>query len=223
MKWLLRIMLSVAILGLVALALAGHYYYKGFYRPSRAPRAVAASPRRLSLVETERIAEKATELRKFLGTRPAAAGGYNKRIIFLIDMRLPSGRNRFFVYDLAGDSILMSGLVAHGSGGAAFSLSPSFSNVEGSNCSALGRYRVGSPYRGQFSRSYFLYGLDTTNNRALQRHIVLHAYGCVPEGETDPYPICNSKGCTMVSPGFLARLQTVIDPSKRPILLWIFN
>ena len=179
--------------------------------------------RRPDLAEADRIAEKAAELRKFLGSRSAAGGRYNQGLAFLIDMRLPSGKNRFFVYDLAGDSVLMAGLVAHGSGGASFSLSPAFSNIDGSNCSALGRYRVGSPYTGQWSRSYFLYGLDTTNSRALERHIVLHSYGCVPEGETDPYPICNSKGCAMVSPGFLARLQPVIDKAKRPVILWIFD
>ncbi|MBN9382836.1 MAG: murein L,D-transpeptidase catalytic domain family protein [Chitinophagaceae bacterium] len=147
---------------------------------------------------------------------------YNSQVAFLVDMRLPSGKNRFFVYDLAADSVRTAGLVAHGSGGHAFSLTPSFSNVNGSNCSALGKYRVGGPYAGRFGRAYFLHGLDSTNDQALNRHIVLHSYSCVPEGETDPYPICNSQGCPMVSPAFLQRLQPLIDGSKKPIMLWIF-
>jgi hypothetical protein len=44
-----------------------------------------------------------------------AANGYNTNFCFLLDMSLPSGQNRFFVYDLKGDSILSAGIVAHGS------------------------------------------------------------------------------------------------------------
>jgi hypothetical protein len=104
-----------------------------------------------------------------------------------------------------------------------FSLNPVFSNTDGSGCSSLGKYRIGSPYAGRFGLAYKLIGLDKTNDQAFRRSIVLHAYNCVPETETDPYPICNSLGCAMVSPGFLRSLQPVIDGSPRPILLWIFN
>ncbi|MDP4254548.1 MAG: murein L,D-transpeptidase catalytic domain family protein [Bacteroidota bacterium] len=87
----------------------------------------------------------------------------------------------------------------------------------------MGKYRIGQPYRGRFGTAYTVSGLDSSNNRALARHVVLHAYDCVPESETDPFPICNSLGCAMVSPGFLKRLQPIIEGSKRPILLWIFD
>ncbi|MDP4149548.1 MAG: murein L,D-transpeptidase catalytic domain family protein, partial [Bacteroidota bacterium] len=120
-------------------------------------------------------------------------------------------------------SVVLAGLVAHGRGNQLFSLYPAFSNQEGSGCSSLGKYRIGQPYRGRFGTAYTLYGLDSSNNRALARHVVLHAYDCVPESETDPFPICNSLGCAMVSPGFLKRLQPIIEGSKRPILLWIFD
>jgi hypothetical protein len=162
--------------------------------------------------------QKLTHLQAF-----AAQHGYNTRIAFLADLQRSSGKNRFFVCDLGGDSIVLAGLVAHGSGNQPFSLNPAFSNTDGSGCSSLGKYRIGQPYRGRFGTAYTLYGLDSSNNRAFARHIVLHAYDCVPEAETDPYPICNSLGCAMVSPGFLKRLQPVIDGSKRPILLWIFD
>ena len=125
--------------------------------------------------------------------------------------------------DMSGDSILQAGLVAHGSGNKTFSINPVFSNTDGSGCSSLGRYRVGPSYAGRFGTAYTLYGLDRTNDQALRRHVVLHAYGCIPEKETDPFPICNSLGCAMVSPGFLQRLRPVIDGSQRSILLWIFD
>jgi hypothetical protein len=52
-----------------------------------------------------------------------------------------------------------------------------------------------------------LYGLDSTNNQVFRRNIVLHSFSYVPEAETDPYPICNSLGCPMVSPGFLQQTK----------------
>jgi hypothetical protein len=219
MRRLRRTLLVLAGLGIFVCVLAAHYYYKGFYKGRHASGA-AAGPPHLRRAEAERLSEKAGELRRF---QDNPEGRYNTRLAFLVDMRLPSGRNRFFVYDLGGDSIRMSGLVAHGSGGRAFSLMPSFSNVNGSNCSALGRYRIGGAYAGRFGRAYVLHGLDSSNDNALTRHIVLHSYSCVPEGETDPYPICNSQGCPMVSPVFLGKLQPLIDGSKKPILLWIFH
>jgi hypothetical protein len=200
MKWLRKSMLALAGLLIVVFALAAHYY------------------RDLNAAESEKIARKAQLLRSF-----ADAHGYSSRAAFLVDMHLPSGRNRFFVYDLTGDSILLTGLVAHGCGSQAFSIDPSFSNVDGSNCTALGKYRIGKPYKGQFGLAYKLYGLDPTNDHAFDRNIVLHSYSSVPERKMDPYPICNSRGCPMVAPGFLQLLQPVIDGSKKPVLLWIFD
>lgn len=167
--------------------------------------------------ERERIMGKAAEVRRYVGRK-----GFNLRYCFLVDMRVPSGKNRFFVYDLKGDSVVIAGLVAHGSGGSIFSEHPTFSNDEGSGCTSLGRYRVGFPYRGQFGRAYKLYGLDATNDHAFARNVVLHSYWQVPERETYPAPICNSLGCTMVAPGFLARLGPLIDGASRPILLEVF-
>jgi hypothetical protein len=219
MQWLRRSLLVLAGLVLVACVLAAHYYYTGFYK-WRHHSPLSSRPAVLRRMEAKRLEGKAAQLKKFL-TGPGRK--YNGKMAFLVDMHLPSGRNRFFVYDLGGDSIRMAGLVAHGSGSRSFSLAPDFSNVNGSFCSALGKYGVGGAYTGQFGRAYLLHGLDTTNDQALTRHIVLHSYSCVPEGETDPYPICNSKGCAMVSPGFLKRLQPLIDASGKPVLLWVFN
>ncbi|HVU55905.1 MAG TPA: murein L,D-transpeptidase catalytic domain family protein [Puia sp.] len=219
MRLVRRSLLVLAGLGLVVCVVAAHYYYKGFYKWKRSTSG-AFDPHGGKKAEADRLSQKAAQLKAFLFT---SRKSYNGNMAFLIDMHLPSGKNRFFVYDLRKDSVLLSGLVAHGSGNRSFSLSPVFSNANGSSCSALGRYRIGNPYAGQFGRAYLLYGLDTTNSRALERHIVLHAYTCVPEGETDPYPICNSRGCPMVSPAFLEQLQPMIDASKKPILLWIFD
>jgi L,D-transpeptidase catalytic domain len=61
--------------------------------------------------EVRRLGEKAFVQKSYLSSH-----GFNTDICFLADMRLPSGKNRIFVYDLKKDSILLAGLVAHGCG-----------------------------------------------------------------------------------------------------------
>jgi hypothetical protein len=148
--------------------------------------------------------------------------GLSTRYAFMIDMGLPSGRNRFFVYDLQRGTVLHAGLVAHGSCNSRFLEEPEFSNVVGQGCSSLGRYKVGYSYNGNFGKAYKLFGLDSSNSNAFERAVVLHAYSCVPDKETDPMPICNSLGCPMISYNFLETLSSFIDRSERPVMLWIF-
>jgi len=148
---------------------------------------------------------------------------YNTRICFLIDFKLPSGKNRFFVYDLHQKSILYAGLVAHGSGNKAFTTKVVISNTVESGCSSLGSYKISYKYKGRFGNAYKLIGLDSSNNNAFKRNVVLHAYDCVPDNETYPMPICNSLGCPMVSYNFLKQLEKVINSSSKPILLHIYK
>jgi hypothetical protein len=141
------------------------------------------------------------------------AHGCNSEIAFLVDMGLPSGKYRFFVANLVKDTLLLAGLVAHASGNHTFAADPSFSNKDARGCTSLGRYRIGAPYTGRFGGAYKLYGLDSTNSQAFRRNIVLHSFSYVPEAKTDPYPICNSLGCSMGAPGFLQQLEPLIDQS----------
>jgi hypothetical protein len=215
MKWLRYFLLSLLATVSVALALASHYYYKGFYKTRSSH---FNSVNHLDEEEVSKINQKAIELKKF-----ALVKSFSKKYIFLADMSLPSGKSRFFVYDILKDSITKTSLVAHGSGNHGFSLTPKFSNQKESGCTSLGKYKIGKSYPGRFGIAYKLYGLDSSNSNAFKRNIVLHSYMCVPEQETYPYPICNSLGCPMVAPAFLKQLETIIDKSKQPILLWIFN
>ncbi|WP_431242528.1 murein L,D-transpeptidase catalytic domain-containing protein [Flavobacterium sp. P21] len=137
---------------------------------------------------------------------------YNTKIAFFIDMKIKSGKNRFFVYDLENDKILDEGLVAHGCGsetGIAGNLK--FSNEPNSNATSLGRCAIGKSYNGIFGKSYRLSGLDETNSNVLKRAVVLHSYSAVPEQEQDYY-ISRSHGCPMVNEVFLndlKRLSTI--------------
>jgi hypothetical protein len=142
---------------------------------------------------------------------------------FLIDMSLPSGRNRFFIYDLKKNTIINSGLVSHGSCNETFLARPKFSNESKSGCSSLGKFKVGEFYTGKYGKSFRLYGLDNCNSNAYKRAVVIHGYDCVPDEEIYPRVLCNSLGCVMVSYKFFDNITRLISKSEKPIVLWIYQ
>lgn len=148
---------------------------------------------------------------------------FNQQYCFLVDLSVPSGKKRFYIYDLTKDITIASGLVAHGSCNTAGLAKPKYSNEKGSGCSTLGKYKVGYKYHGKFGAAYKLYGLDSSNSNAFERAIVLHSYDCVPDYELIEAPVCNSLGCPMVSPNFFKQLEKIIDNSKKPVLLWMYE
>lgn len=168
--------------------------------------------------EMERFSNQLLEVKAMI----AKNGSYNNKIAFFVDMRIKSGKNRFFVYDLENDTILEEGLVANGFGSETNVRGElKFSNEPNSKCTSLGRYAVGKSYKGMFGKSYKLYGLDETNSNAVKRAIVLHSYSAVPNEEQDYY-ISTSHGCPMVSETFFKKLEKIIDSSKSNIILNIY-
>mgnify|MGYP000972498140 CR=1 FL=1 len=166
----------------------------------------------------EKLENQVNQIRKVIQANPK----YNKEIAFFIDMKIPSGKNRFFVYDLKKDTIIDQGLVAHGSGsetGVQGKLK--FSNTNNSLATSLGKYYIGNSYIGRFGKAYKLYGLDKTNSNAFERAIVLHKYFDVPYEQQTDY-ICNSYGCPMVNEKYFKRIEKIIDNSKTNILLVIY-
>ena len=142
---------------------------------------------------------------------------------FLVDMSLPSGRNRFFIYDLNKNSIVHAGLVSHGSCNETFMARPKFSNESKSGCSSLGKYKVGEFYRGKYGKSFRLHGLDNCNSNAYKRAVVIHGYDCVPDAEIYPRVLCNSLGCVMVSYKFFDKISKIIGKTEKPIVLWVYQ
>ena len=165
----------------------------------------------------KKIQSKAKESRRF-----GSVEGFNTNICFLVDMSLPSGSNRFFVYDLNKDSILKKGLVTHGRCNLDWLEGRKYDNKVGGGCTSLGKYKIGNSYSGRFGLAFKLHGLEKTNNRAFERFVVLHSHSCVPETETTS-EICQSDGCPTVSEGFLQQLSPLIKQSGKPVLLWIFE
>ncbi|MEO5592669.1 MAG: murein L,D-transpeptidase catalytic domain-containing protein [Chitinophagaceae bacterium] len=153
----------------------------------------------------------------------AAGNKFNMQFCFLIDMSIASGKQRFFVYDMKKNIVLATGLVTHGRCNQDWLAGRKYGNTLGCGCTSLGKYKVGVSYKGRFGLAYKLYGLDATNSNAYSRFVVLHSMQCVPEEPVEPYPICQSDGCPTVSPGFLKDLAVLIEDSKQPMLLWIYE
>lgn len=197
-------------------ALAYFFWYKPKFSKHATAKTFAVKKSEMDREVKERMVSHTGSLSKY-----AKANGCNTQYCFLVDMKVASGKKRFFVYNLQKDSVELSGLVTHGSGKVNTS-AIQFSNTEGSLCTSLGKYKIGKSYTGKFGLAYKLYGLDATNSNALNRFVVLHSHGCVPNDETAPFPICESWGCPTVAPAFLTQLATYIDKADKPILLSIY-
>ncbi|MCS3556182.1 MULTISPECIES: murein L,D-transpeptidase catalytic domain-containing protein [unclassified Sphingobacterium] len=168
--------------------------------------------------DTLRLNREIDKVKQFIKT----SGQYNASIAFLLDMKIPSGKNRFFIVDLQRHKIVDQGLVAHGSGSeTGRSGILKFSNQPRSFATSLGIYVIGNAYLGNFGKAYNLHGLEDSNSNAFKRRIVLHTYGGMPYNEQIS-PICLSLGCPMVNIEFYQRLQLIIDSTKTPIILYIY-
>jgi hypothetical protein len=215
MRILFKIIFVLLLIS-VAFSLPAYYFW---YKPKfKEIETSFNKPIKKSSEECKRLKAVALSIKKYV-----VANNYNSQICFLVDMDLPSGKNRFFVYDLQNDSVVLSGLVAHGSCDKGFQIDANFSNKENSGCSCFGKFKIGNSYNGRFGLAYKLYGLDSSNSKAYERAIVLHSYDCIPDQEVYPLPVCNSRGCPMVSSAFLKKLKLYIKSSDKPVLLNIYN
>ncbi|HEY3777835.1 MAG TPA: murein L,D-transpeptidase catalytic domain family protein [Rhizomicrobium sp.] len=121
----------------------------------------------------------------------------NRDIIAIADFSLPSRTPRFYLVDIAGGGI-SSHLVAHGRGSdpAHTGWLQRFSNEPRSNATSAGAYRTDGPYVGAHGRSIRLTGLDSSNDNALSRAIVVHAAWYVsPEMAKTHGVLGRSEGC----------------------------
>ncbi len=145
----------------------------------------------------------------------------------LIDMKIPSGKKRFFLWDFKGDSVLNSGMCSHGTCGNLKGYDsgnqPQFSNVPESYCSSLGKYRIGKRGYSTFgiNINYKLHGLEKTNDNAYKRYVVFHSWD-ISDEEIYPLEISESWGCPAVSNNFMREMDEVLKKQEKPVLLWIY-
>ncbi|GAA4336456.1 hypothetical protein GCM10023149_45260 [Mucilaginibacter gynuensis] len=145
-------------------------------------------------------------------------------------MSLSSGVKRFVVWDFRADRIHLSGMVSHGCGSSPWSGiwskdRPEFSNLDGSHCTALGKYRIdGRAYSAWgIHVKYFLAGLESSNSNALGRQIVFHSWEQVPEQEVYPGGTPEGWGCPAVSNSVMKLTDALLRKKKKRMLMWIYN
>lgn len=152
----------------------------------------------------------------------AVENGYDSSYALLANMGQLSNTSRLYLINLSTLEIISKGLVSHGRGKGYSVYSKQYSNEPGSNCTSLGKYKIMAPYNGAYGYSYRIEGLESTNNNALNRGIVIHTMGCIPD--TEHYaPACITEGCPAVSRKYFSSLKPVIESRKAPMLLWIFD
>jgi hypothetical protein len=108
----------------------------------------------------------------------------HRDLVGIVDFTKHSNKLRFELVDFAGGRMLGSYLVAHGKGSdpANTGLAKRFSNEPGSHASSLGAYVTGDTYYGKHGRSRRLHGLESVNDLAYDRAIVIHGARYVDKG-----------------------------------------
>lgn len=131
--------------------------------------------------------------------------GYSTDYYILVDFSIPSGKKRFFIYDLQNGKRLMSSYCMHGSGKGNTDAKPKFSNEFSSCCSSLGRYvMVG---KGRKFKNY------------------IHLAGKVTRfsGEREYIPLgSESRGCFTVSRDCVTKVMEIYQGTskQRPVMIY---
>jgi hypothetical protein len=185
---------------------------------------MGGSPAQPGGIDPERTRTRSAEALAY-----CKAHGMNTDFCILVDMSVHSGRKRFLVWDLQADTLVRDLMVAHGSCRNPWGLdqtkeAPQFSNVEGSHCSSLGRYRIGARGLSEWGIrvKYTLHGLDATNSNARDRYIVLHSWNMVPDEEIFPHGTPEGWGCPAIADEALRWLDPRLKDAVKPVLLWIY-
>jgi len=151
----------------------------------------------------------------------------NTDYCFLVDLSIHSGKNRFFIYDFKTQTISQSGLVCHGIGKNSTAEKPVYSNEVGSNCTSLGKYKIGKRAYSNWGINihYKMHGLESTNTNAFKRQVVLHSYSYVSETELFPTHLTMgwSQGCPVLANGLMKKIDEMLQKTKKPTLIWIYE
>ncbi len=122
---------------------------------------------------------------------------WKKDIVGIADYGVRSSQPRFHFVNL-GLGEVKSYHVSHGTGS-----DPehdgwlnSYSNVEGSNATSKGAYVTWEWYKGRYGTSVRLGGLDSTNDNALRRYIVMHRAAYAEQSHLEQWGrLGRSNGC----------------------------
>lgn len=129
----------------------------------------------------------------------------------VIDYDMPSSAARLWVIDPSSSRVLLTDLVAHGSGSGQL-MANSFSNVEGSYQTSLGVFRVGESYEGKHGASLRMDGLERGfNDQARARAIVMHSAWYVDSAVVQKTGrLGRSQGCPAVREQVLDQVEKAL-------------
>jgi L,D-transpeptidase catalytic domain len=136
--------------------------------------------------------------------------------IGIADFSLPSRAPRFHLINLA-DGTATSHLVAHGRGSDPTHTGwlERFSNEPRSQATSAGAYRTEALYVGEHGRSMRLEGLDSTNDHAAARAIVVHGAWYVSEEIITHFGVLGrSEGCLAVANSSLDEVLARLGPGR---------
>ncbi|WP_269240234.1 murein L,D-transpeptidase catalytic domain-containing protein [Flavobacterium limnophilum] len=176
-------------------------------------------------INIESTKTKASQALKF-----CKAKNFNQDFCILIDMSLHSGVKRFVVWDFKKNKIANSFLVGHGCGNNPWNNdfskeNPKFSNIDGSHCSSLGKYKIGERAHSDWGVNikYVLHGLESTNSNAFKRFIVFHSWEVVSDEEVYPNGTPEGWGCPTISNNSFKIIDPLLRSSSKPVLMWIYK
>ena len=121
----------------------------------------------------------------------------NTQYAAVADFDRPSNERRLSIINMEDGSV-ESYLVAHGAGSGGL-YATNFSDDPGSHESSLGIYETGPQYDGEHGRSLKLIGMESSNQDAESRAVVMHAADYVSDSYVASHgEVGRSWGCTAV-------------------------
>lgn len=94
---------------------------------------------------------------------------------WIVDFERLAKEHRFFMIDLEAKKVYYSWFTSHGSGSGPLERCEKTSNIPNSRMSSHGLVKCAEIYTGKYGRSLALDGLESSNDKIRQRHIVIHA------------------------------------------------
>ena len=157
--------------------------------------------------------------------------GLSENYAIVVDFSKSSGKHRFFVCDLKKYEIISSSLCAHGSGKGSTMTKPVFSNEVGSNCSSLGHYAITGRHKMSSTGlpCFKLKGLDSSNDNAMKRGILIHSAKIVSLSRLGISPFYLpldkriSSGCFASDIDMMDVVGDLVDKEIKSILLYAFK
>ena len=185
----------VIVVTIIVLAIAGLFTYNLLYTPS---------------ISNWRVAEALEFCKKH---------NLNTDYCVFVDFSKHAGKKRYVLYDLNDREVVCSSVCANGLN------RNEFSNVEGSHLSSLGKYKVTSIVgkMGIGEECIILDGLESTNDNARNRQILIHSHKSVYYNPgTYPFNFFYknlSWGCFVID----KKAFKMTKRTSKPMLLWAYK